>query len=75
MTIAAVTINLIVAAAIVLLNLHNLIDSNSCFPNSFLSIHFQGVAEATCVEACGSSSRGWTEPKKAICSGVKNACV
>ena len=51
MKIATVTINLIVAAAIVLLNLSVLIVSSSYFQTLFLSIHFQGVAVATCVGA------------------------
>ena len=51
MKIAAVTINLIVAVAIVLLNLSVLIVSSSYFQTLLLSIHFQGVAVVTCVGA------------------------
>ena len=58
MKIAAVTINLIVAAAIVLLNLSVLIVSSSYFQTLLLSIHFQGVAVATCVGATAVVLRG-----------------
>ena len=51
MKIATVTINLIVAVAIVLLNLSVLIVSSSYFQTLLLSIHFQGVAVASCVGA------------------------
>ena len=58
MKIAAVTINLLVAAAIVLLNLSVLIVSSSYFQTLFLSIHFLGVAVATCVGETAGVLRG-----------------
>ena len=50
-TIATVTMNLIVSAAIVLLNLDVTVSSGSRIPPLVLSVHFPNVAASICVEA------------------------
>ena len=50
-TIATVTMNLLVSVAIVLLNLDVTVSSGSRIPPLVLSVHFPNVAASICVEA------------------------